>query len=364
MRIAVDARPLSLPITGIGRYTYSLLTELTTVGHEWCLYSDSPLETGLSGLGNVTLRCGNANPSSLRGLYYSQWQYRNWIKRDKPDLFWSPRHHLPINLDRPLLQVLTIHDVVWKRFPETMTWQARSLERLLMPRSIRQARRIICVSHFTASEIENFWPEQAGKCTVIPSGVSADEEHGLQEADIEKPYVLFVGTLEPRKNLQLLLEAFAGLVRDGAIQESLVIVGAEGWGELNLAKVVKSLGVEERVSILGYVSDDHLSSLYMGARCLVMPSLYEGFGLPVLEAISFGVPVIVSDAGSLPEVAGDAGLIVDPNSRHSMAQAMSRLLNDDVFHAQLVKRARTRSGEYSWRKAANETLRLFETLVA
>lgn len=233
-----------------------------------------------------------------------------------------------------------------------------------MPGSIRSAKKIICVSHFTAGEIEELWPKQADKCVVIPSGVApsnaaepCDDEHG-------KPYILFVGTLEPRKNLGCLLEAFALLVRDALVAEDLVIVGAEGWGKMNLASMTKSLNIEDRVSILGYVSDDRLDGLYRGARCLVMPSLYEGFGLPVLEAMRFGVPAIVSSAGALPEVAGRAGLIIDPVSKVSMANAIHSLMSDEILHEKLSKRAKRRSAEFSWQKAANETLRLFESLVA
>ena len=141
MRIAVDARPLSMPITGIGRYTSSLLADMIPGGNEWILYSDSPLNTELSRLANVEIRCGNASPASATGLRYSQGAYRSWLKQDQPDLFWSPRHHLPLWLSKCVPQALTIHDVVWKRYPETMPWQPRMLERLFMPASIKQARK-------------------------------------------------------------------------------------------------------------------------------------------------------------------------------------------------------------------------------
>lgn len=362
MRIAVDARPLSVPITGIGRYTNSLLAEMIPCGNEWILYSDSPLNTEFSNHSNVKIRSGNATPASVSGLRYSQGQYRFWLKRDKPDLFWSPRHHLPLWLDRNIPQVLTIHDVVWKRFPETMLWQPRALERLLMPASIKQADKIICVSKFTATELGTFWPKQAGKCVVIHSGALAHKNNSTDDDIVEKPYILFVGTLEPRKNLRRLLGAYSQLVSENRIEEDLVIAGSKGWGGDDLPSIVSALRIEARVILKGYVDDAQLQQLYRNARCLVMPSLYEGFGLPVLEAMKYGIPAIVSEAGSLPEVTGSAGLFVDASSQESIARAIELLMKDSELHTRLSEQARKRSNDFSWQKAARMTLAVFGNL--
>lgn len=365
MRIAVDARPLSMPITGIGRYTNSLLTEMIPSGNEWFLYSDSPLNTEFSTFENVKIRCGRARPASASGLCYSQGRYRTWLKQDQPDMFWSPRHHLPLRLGKRIPQVLTVHDVVWKRYPETMPWQPRMLERLLMPASVNQADKIICVSQFTATELEKLWPKHAHKCVVIPSGALGECRNDEFVNDVDDaPYILFVGTLEPRKNLRRLLGAFSQLVSEGRIEENLVIVGGAGWGKADLSSLVTTLNIKERVSLKGYVDDVQLRRLYRGARCLVMPSLYEGFGLPVLEAMQCGVPVIVSDAGSLPEITGSAGLFVDPLSESSIARALELLLNNIDLHTRLSKQARCRATEFSWQRAATETLALFDRMVA
>lgn len=359
MRVAVDARPLSRPLTGIGRYTWSLLTEMIPLGHEWFLYSDSPLLVNSIEFPNVTVRNGNDSPSSISGIYYSQVRYRSWIRHDGVDLFWSPRHHLPLRLEDRVAQVVTIHDVLWKRFPETMLWPARLLESVLMPASIEQADKIVCVSQFTASEIGKYWPQHRDKCTVILSAASGLDEMKGRGAGEYAPYILFVGTLEPRKNLHRLLEAFAKLVREGSISENLVVAGGTGWGNVNLALLVKDLDIEHRVCLKGYVDDAQLRQLYAGARCLVLPSLYEGFGLPVLEAMQFGVPVVVSDAGSLPEIAGSAGLLVDPMSVESIAGALELLMTNSELHSQLSARSKVRSAEYSWQTAAPQMVDLF-----
>ena len=167
MRIAVDAKLLSSPLTGIGRYTHALLEQLIPMGHQWFLYSDKPFQSNLTSNPRVSARHGNARPASRGGLVWSQWHYNRWAIQDVVDLFWSPRHHLPLLLPRRLPRVVTIHDLVWKQFPETMPSRSLWLERLLMGPSIASADRVICVSKFTASEVSRYYPAAVGKCRVI-----------------------------------------------------------------------------------------------------------------------------------------------------------------------------------------------------
>lgn len=365
MRIAVDARPLTMPMTGIGRYTHSLLKIMTKSRHEWLLYSDSPLKNEFSRLDNVRIRNGNVAPASAVGLAYSQGVYRSWLKRDKPDLFWSPRHHLPIGLGNALRQVVTIHDVVWKRYPQTMQWQTHWAEKALMAPSVKQADKILCVSEFTKSEVQAFWPEQSDKCVVVRSGgnLNVEQKQFDENSTHKRPYALFVGTLEPRKNLRRLVEAFANLVNENRVQSDLIIVGAVGWGENDLGSLVKVAGAEDRILLLGHISDNHLQQLYSGAHCLAMPSLYEGFGLPVLEAMRYGVPSVISQDGSLAEIAGDSGLLVNPLSADSIANALEAMFNNEAKRSALSKKASKRASEFSWEKAASETLAVFESLI-
>lgn len=362
MKIAVDARPLAGPSDGIRRYTRSLLAEMIPGPHQWFLYSDAPFISALADHPNVRIRHGRAQPSSAFGLCYSQGLYRAWCRRDGVDLFWSPRHHLPLGLGRKLPQVVTIHDLVWKRFPQTMRRRVRLLERLLMPASLRQASSIVCVSRFTASEITYFWPGLAEKCVIIHSAATNLGAGEMQPAAGDRPYMLFVGTLEPRKNLPRLLRAYSRLVRDGRIDEDLVIAGPKGWGGADVATLVRDLGIGERVRATGSLPDQNLAQLYRRARCLLMPSLYEGFGLPVLEAMQFGVPVIASNAGSLPEVAGGGALLVDPESEKDIATAIESLMADHDLHARLSAEALQRATDFSWQNAARELARLFDRL--
>ncbi|MEP5766287.1 MAG: glycosyltransferase family 1 protein [Halieaceae bacterium] len=363
MRIAVDARPLAAPLTGIGRYTRALLEAMVPLGHQWFLYSDRPLHMQLPENPRVMVRHGDARGGTPGSLRWAQWQYSRWALQDVADLFWSPRHHLPLLLDSHIARVVTIHDLVWRQFPETMRVKNLWLERALMSPSIRSADQVICVSRFTASEVSRYYPTAVGRCRVIHE--AAEEAVAIAPPPIDLPgqYLLFVGTLEPRKNLPRLLQALAALRDDPAVPP-LLIVGGSGWGGEDLPRLIAELDLKDRVRLCGHVSDAELQGLYAGAHCLLMPSLYEGFGLPLLEAMQHGVPVIASSTSSLPEVAGDAGLLINPYSVAELADAIRRMVHEPELHARLSQRAGLRAAQFSWRRAAEETLQLFEQTLA
>ncbi|MEM0952906.1 MAG: glycosyltransferase family 1 protein [Pseudomonadota bacterium] len=363
MRIAVDARPLAAPLTGIGRYTRSLLEMMIAQGHQWFLYSDRPLQIHLPHNPRVSVRHGDAIGGTPGSLRWAQWQFPRWCVQDIVDLFWSPRHHLPLMLDRRITSVVTIHDLVWRQFPETMLPKNLWLERLLMGPSIRRADRVICVSRFTASEVSRYYGSAVGKCQVIHEAAETDVAVSHRVSNLPPQYFLFVGTLEPRKNLPRLLQAYATL-RDDPVVPPLVIVGGEGWGNEDLPGLIEALQLADRVKLYGYVSDAELQTIYAGAHCLLMPSLYEGFGLPVLEAMQHGVPAIASSTSSLPEVVGDAGLLVSPYAEDALADAMRRMAHEEPLHTTLSALAKARAAEFSWQRAAQETLALFEETLA
>jgi glycosyltransferase involved in cell wall biosynthesis len=363
VRIAVDAKLLASPGTGIGRYTLSLLSHMIPMGHQWLLYGERPFDASPLASPRVLARYGNAAEGSLKGLWWSQIGYRRWAIQDVVDLFWSPRHHLPLRLPETLPRVVTIHDLVWRQFPETMPRRRLWLERVLMGPSVQKADRVICVSRFTASEISRFYPAAMGKCEVIHCGVEEAAETSAPRVPLPGEFLLFVGTLEPRKNLPRLLRAFARL-RDDPTVPPLLIVGAQGWGHEDLARMIAAEGLEGRVLLMGFLEEAELQWVYSRAKCLLMPSLYEGFGLPVLEAMQHGIPVIVSSTSSLPEVAGDAGLLVNPFSEVDIAGAIQRLMADSDLYQSLAAKATQRALRFSWHSAAEQTLSLFEKVLA
>lgn len=354
MRIGVDARPLTVPTFGIGRYTRELLDRLIAMApeHDWFLYADRPiLDPPIST--NVTLRSFSKH-NRIFSLARTQFTFSHWAELDKLDLYWSPRHHLPLFLNQKIKQLVTVHDIVWRKYPHTMQPMNLFVEGLLMPSSLSNADKIIAVSNATKRDLVE-------SLAIIDAKVEVIHEAATRVLDLDPPreieveYFFFVGTHEPRKNLDRLLEAFE-IYRSSGGRLQLVIAGDEGWGAGG------HIGEDSGVQSLGYVSDERLNGLMTHATALVFPSLYEGFGLPLLESIQRGVPVITSNVSSMPEVAGDAGLLVDPLDVNSIASGMLEM-GDPAKRNFYAPRCDAQSKKFSWGKSAKSTLDVIESLV-
>jgi glycosyltransferase involved in cell wall biosynthesis len=265
--------------------------------------------------------------------------------------------------------VITICDVTPLLFPGTHGRMNVWHHRLALPEILRRADRVITISNCSKRDIMRIYglPDRKVSVTLL----AADERFcpdpvgvpGSALAALPRPYILNVGTLEPRKNLEGLLRAFARACQAG-VPHTLVITGARGWGRSRLAPLPRELGIADRVVFTGFVPDEDLPHLYAGADFFVYPSLYEGFGLPVLEAMASGTPVITSNLSSLPEVAGDAALLVDPRSEAELAGAMVRLAGEAGLGAALRVRGLDRAAEFSWRRTADETLAIYRDVLA
>jgi glycosyltransferase involved in cell wall biosynthesis len=366
-RIGVDARQLSTQLTGIGRYNLEILSRLVQMGHEWYVYSHREIELGKWGYPNVHVRTARLSHTYLRMLW-SQSVMPWWAYTDQLDLFWSPLHRLPVFLPEKMASVVTIHDLVWKHSGDTMRPINRWLDSRLMPEAVRKSDRVIAVSASTARDIEIEMPFAYGKVRTIPLGNSVvgppQPRAALSELGLDVPYFLFVGTLEPRKNLGRLLEAFSRLSTTEVGGAVLAIAGGVGWGGVDVDDLIHQWGLQGRVRKLGYVSDQQLATLYAHALFLAMPSLYEGFGLPILEALSRGVPVLTSDISSMPEVAGAAAVLVSPYSVDSISNGLATLLGDNAFRLQLASRAVASAARFNWDQAALETMATFEEAIA
>jgi glycosyltransferase involved in cell wall biosynthesis len=366
LRIGVDASMLSEQPAGIGRYTHEILNYAVSMGHEWFLYSHRPLLTGSWIRKNVHLRTGHLPKRMLRMLWM-QTAMPIMAARDRVDVFWSPAHRLPTLLPNKVAKVVTIHDLVWRHAGETMRPFSRWLDTILMPQAVRIADKVIAVSAHTANDVLREMPYAAGKISTILLGVSnripAAELSSLQLIGINAPYFLFVGTLEPRKNLVGLIEAYSKLPLDVRKSAMFVIAGGKGWGGVDIVAIASKFGVKDRIQVLGFVSDAQLATLYTFAIFLAMPSFYEGFGLPLLEAMARGTPVLTSNCASMPEVVGDAGLMVDPHNVDSISKAMLTML----VNKPLVRNLRTNSimnaQRFSWDRTAKETIQIFEDAV-
>lgn len=368
MRIAVDASSLACADNGIGRYLGCVLDGMVSRSagaDEWLLYGRGAMQ-GLDWPDNVKLRSDRL-PVHLGRICSLAASMPWWMLRDRPDVFWGPAHRLPLWMPEHVARVVTIHDLCWLKVPHTMRASTRRLDALLMPRALRAADRIVAVSHATAAQLREAFPAVAGKVVVVHEAASPmpppQSRDLLAFVGVDKPFVLFVGTAEPRKNLRSLLRAFAqATASDASVQ--LVIAGQPGWGAEDAMAESARLGLADRVVWLGKIDDGTLATLYRHALCLALPSLYEGFGLPLLEALAHGTPVLTSHHSAMPEVAGDAGLLVDPDSVDSITDGLRRLLYDTALRAQKASHATTHAARFSWDTAARETMSVLRQAVA
>lgn len=369
MRIAVDVGALASPGNGIGRYLAAILShaiDQSNSADDWCLYARRATSVAPSSSARVHARYDYL-PSDLGRILSLCSTVPVWAALDRPDLFWGPAHRLPCRLPRRTARVVTIHDLCWLKAPDTMRASTRWLDARLMPRALAQADRVIAVSTATRNDLCEAFPALENRTVVIHEAATPMPEPAspqwLEQAGIATPYLLFVGTLEPRKNLRRLLQAMATLPEALRGKTQLVIAGPPGWGNQRVDVEVARLALGANVRVLGWMGDAELATLYRHAICLAMPSLYEGFGLPLLEAMAQGTPVLTSRTASMPEVAGAAGLLVDPLDVASIADGLRRILIDHALRSRLAAEAKPQAARFSWARAAAETLRVFEDAV-
>lgn len=360
MRIGIDSRLLSERITGIGRYLSEIVSRMIInyPEHEFYLYSHRPITNINTDFVNVHLRTLNIK-STVGRMLWSQSILTYQALGDKLDVFWGPSHRLPFLLSRYVPMVLTIHDFVWMRFPETMRMHSRMLDKFMVPMAIKKARRIICVSNATKSDLYCALPNLSTQVDVVYLGASLTIKQRF--ANCRNKYFLFVGTCEPRKNLHRLLEAFSKFKKNTESEFRLVICGGRGWGGVNVESMVKKFDLDQYVDIMGYVDDVELSSLYANAYSLLMPSLYEGFGLPIVEAIANGLPSIISNISSMPEVGLNTAIYVNPKSIEDILAALNLMAFDEKLHDELANNCRLHISKYNWDVATVNTFNVIQS---
>ncbi|MDP3296857.1 MAG: glycosyltransferase family 1 protein [Thermodesulfovibrionia bacterium] len=271
------------------------------------------------------------------------------MKRRPPDVLFVPGHVLPII--HPSRSIVTIHDVGFKRFPECYSYPARAYLDWSTRQAAMEAKKIIVPSEFTKKELQNFYGVWDNQVAVVPHGVdfdfwqknseAADAKKIKQKYHFDKPYVIFVGRLEEKKNISRLLAAWqAADIKDF----DLVLVG-------NSQTILPS----ENVKILGWLRKDDLRELYWSAAAMIMPSLYEGFGLTLLEAMAAGAPVAASDIAAHREVAGEAAIFFDPLSVESIVESLKRICGDGALRGTLKEKGKQKASEFSWQKSAERT---------
>lgn len=379
MRIGIDVTSALTQGGGIGRYTRELVRAITLQDYknDYQLFSAKPpavlpVPNPLPDGKNITYK-----PAPLD----EKWLYRFWYRMRWPlpvqlvtgqlDLFHSPDFVLPPVSGR-IPTLLTVHDLSFVHFPHVYTTTLVSYLNRVVPWSVRRATHVLADSVATKQDLIEIWNVPEKKITVLYSGVDADfapvddenrlvavrEKYALGQA----PYIFTVGTIQPRKNYQMLIQAFAKVAQTQ--EHNLVIAGGKGWLYDEILAEVHAQNLVGRVLFTGFVDDVDLPTLYSGASLFVFPSLYEGFGLPLLEAMSCGVPVISSDASCLPEVAGRAAVLLPPHKTAAWTEAMEALLNSPVDRAQLVASGYAQAKQFSWEKSAQQLLHIYGRLLA
>lgn len=348
---------------GIGRYTRELLSALRQ-----------------KGLAPITLQAGRAHDDKqaiglpaaglLPGLLTIGQIEIAWIAhQQRLDVIHDPTGTTPLGLARAR-RVVTIHDVIPYIYPTASTRLDRLVYHTWLPFALRHVDAVITDSACSKTDIVRVLGVQPDKVSVISLAANpsyrpleaTDTRPILQRHGIDFPYILYIGSIEARKNLVRLLEAYAHL-RSWSPHWKLVIVGARKWQAGPVLDTLQRLKLQEHVYLPGFIAEEALAALYNGADLFVFPSLYEGFGLPVLEAMACGTPVVTSNTSSLPEVAADAALLVDPLSVEAIAQAMRRVLEDTSLAADLSARGLRRAQQFSWEQTAQETIAVYEQVL-
>lgn len=375
-RLAVNARPLLSPITGIGRYVLELMREVERSSRfvPDYFYSTHWSRDLLPAGGVAASRSLVRAIRSLRLVspVIRRIQRRNFaagLRRRDFALSFEPCY-LPFATTLPT--VITVHDLSHLRHPETHpVARVRLLEREL-PSAIDRAACVLTVSEFTRREVIAVFGVNPDRVVTTPLGVEARffPRQGDQTAAVLTPlelthghYFLAVGTLEPRKNILTTLEAHSRLPERVRGAWPLVVAGMNGWLTGTISRRLEQARSRGQVRLLGHVSDDQLPALYAGALMLSYPSIYEGFGLPPLEAMASGVPVAVSDRASLPEVVGDAGLLLEPHDVDGLTSAMLRMVEDSRFANDLGTRGLERAARFTWQRCAALTMQSWDNVL-
>jgi glycosyltransferase involved in cell wall biosynthesis len=307
----------------------------------------------------------------------TSWAFRFWtqtrfpqeLKRDRPAVLWMPLQTVPFFTNPKIKVVVTIHDLAFKIFPQHFPKKDFLLLSLFTKRALKRANRIIAVSQNTKKDIEKFYPDCAGKITVVPHGYDrqlfcvdrAENKEALKNArakyQLPSSYLLYAGALQPRKNLEMLISAFEVLKENPDFTDlKLVLAGSRAWLSQQIYERAEKSSQSANIIFSGPYQTKDLPSLLAGAEAFIFPSLYEGFGLPMLEAMATGTPVVAANNSSLPEVGGAAPIYFKTESKTDLAEKLQRVLTDQHLRKEMIQKGLARVRDFSWEKCAEQTM--------
>lgn len=377
MRLAFNATALLSPLTGIGQYGYHLAGELLNTpelqtdffyGNFW---DDKRHVSGQRTFSVAMPWARKYMPYYTQiSRLYRQYVFARQTRSFKYDVYHEP-NYLPLHFKGPT--VITVHDISWIRYPETHPIERVEMMSRYFEKALYQSSALITDAEFIRQELIEVFGVKPAKVTAIPLGVesmfrpldaletlSVLTAHGLTHGK----YFLTVGTLEPRKNLSLAIRAYSQLPLIVRQHYPLVVIGMKGWHASEIERLIMPLAQEGFLRELGYVPRGDLATIMAGATALIYPSIYEGFGLPPLEAMACGTPVICSNVSTLPEVVGDAGILIDPSDEIGLREILHAITEDKQLRTDLSARARERSLSFTWKKCAQQTVEVYRSVIS
>ena len=362
-QIALELQPCMGNRSGIGMYAYEIARHLRADsamsfrGNVFNFRSRTNLDEAIPQIGMPLRVCAKLPYGVYRRIWHAlPVSYEAFFPRADLTVFFNyivpPRIHGKV--------VTTVHDLTYIRYPETMDKKNLRRIRKDIGYSLQRSDRILAVSEFSKLELCQLLRVPEEKVSVVYNAPALSEEVTdaktlFRKHGITKPYILYVGTLEPRKNLIRLMQAFEKLKQTEGIPHQLVLAGGKGW---NSEDILEHAQKNPDILTIGYVTNAEKNALYQNASLFAFPSLYEGFGIPPLEAMHFGCPVVCANAASLPEVVGDAAELVDPMEVDSIAAGMLRVLTDESYRMKLVQRGYAQAKKFNWEDSANKLMQI------
>lgn len=365
MKIGIDCRTINDP-SGVGTYTRELVRNLLKIDkhNEYVLFFFAEFsEVAEFERPNVVIKYfPPIRHKKYLPIIYSHFLISQTIRKEKLGACLFPANIIPLGYFGK--SVVTIHDLAVYKLPELFPDKIINFDRkIVVPASLRKAAKIVAVSNSTKNDIIGLFKIKDEKIVMIYEG--APSVKVLSQTKINRPYFLFLGTIEPRKNIERLIKSFTNFVQADRWRGELVLAGRNGWKNNEVFELIKksnkAMG-RGAIKYLDYVAETDKPKLYGESLAFVFPSLYEGFGLPVLEAMSYGVPVITSNNSSLPEVAGGAAILVDPLNVKQITEALRRLATDVKFRQSMIEKGRKKSQEFTWEAAARQTLKVLREI--
>lgn len=358
MKIAIDIQTTLGQPTGFGFYVSNLISTLrkNQSEHEFILIRPETQK----------------DFSTPQRFWWDQFTLPRKARSEGADLLHQPCFSAPFFFKGPV--VITIHDIISILFPENIPFASRMFYSKWMPYSYRKAREIITISDSTKRDIQKVLKIPAQKISVIPLAVDQKFNTNVSQDKVKKvkqkyslpdDYLLHLGTIEPRKNLEFLIDVFHEALKDDKNKNlHLVITGKKGWYYEGLFEKVERLNLKEKVIFTGYLEEEDKPALYKGARIFTFPSLYEGFGLPPLEAMATGAPVISSNTSSMPEVIGDAGILISPKDKNAWVKAITRVNSNDALRKEMAEKNKAQVNKFSWDLTAKRTIEVYNRAIS